>query len=284
MKRSLKISKTGLVPGTLPTSPLVSLTTSTNNTDTQIEDILKTCKSKFSHEDNTGVKWIRKKTSFEVNFLEEMFQRDPSWGRKTVQICKKALNLNTDQVYKWGYDKKLLLKKKIGGASDPLCNREIARQVKKEVFLAEDLNVYVSSLSTWWDTLKGVPSLNEVSSSLRNQENNTVKISKITKNLSVCKTEKLDKEEGRNLKRSQERKGVSAVPANPFAPYHQSSLSLFDMDDTISGSNETIQDNEIQESDYHQKLGDSTQLCDPLLADCSGTSLKYILDPLVPYI
>ena len=48
---------------------------------------------------------IRVKTDEENEFLEDMFIKDPLWTRKTVQICKKALNLTTPQVYKWGFDK-----------------------------------------------------------------------------------------------------------------------------------------------------------------------------------
>ena len=46
---------------------------------------------------------IRKK---ELKFLEDQYEKDPKWSRKTVQIWKKALNLRTDQIYKWGYDRK----------------------------------------------------------------------------------------------------------------------------------------------------------------------------------
>lgn len=54
----------------------------------------------------------RAKTEEELQFLEKQFQRDPTWNRETVQICKKALNLKTAQIYKWGYDKKKNLKKR----------------------------------------------------------------------------------------------------------------------------------------------------------------------------
>lgn len=50
-------------------------------------------------------KHFRKKTKKEIAFLSEQFEKDPDWSRKTVKICKKALNLSTDQIYKWGYDK-----------------------------------------------------------------------------------------------------------------------------------------------------------------------------------
>ena len=55
----------------------------------------------------------RKKTQEEVRILEAHFNEDPSWGRKTVKALKSLLpNLTVDQIYKWGYDKKLLEKKR----------------------------------------------------------------------------------------------------------------------------------------------------------------------------
>ena len=54
----------------------------------------------------------RKKTQEEINILEAYFTQDPAWTRKTVKSLKGELpNLSVDQIYKWGYDKKLLQKK-----------------------------------------------------------------------------------------------------------------------------------------------------------------------------
>ena len=55
---------------------------------------------------------IRCKTEAEVNFLEKQFAKDPKWSRATVQICKRTLTLKTAQIYKWGFDKKRMIKKK----------------------------------------------------------------------------------------------------------------------------------------------------------------------------
>mmetsp|Transcript_24125 Transcript_24125/g.21443 ORF Transcript_24125/g.21443 Transcript_24125/m.21443 type:complete len:88 (-) Transcript_24125:656-919(-) len=41
-------------------------------------------KNEFLNDDE--VKQVRKKTSNEVNFLEKMFTKDPTWNRNTVQI------------------------------------------------------------------------------------------------------------------------------------------------------------------------------------------------------
>lgn len=61
----------------------------------------------------------RPKTWEEVAFLERQFKSDPSWCRKTVQECKKVLKLRTDQIYKWGYDKKKSIEKeKLYGETD----------------------------------------------------------------------------------------------------------------------------------------------------------------------
>ena len=49
---------------------------------------------------------IRVKTQSEIRFLEDQFERDPTWSRETVQNCRNALNLKTQQIYKWGFDKK----------------------------------------------------------------------------------------------------------------------------------------------------------------------------------
>ena len=56
----------------------------------------------------------RKKTNEEVSVLEGHFTKDPAWSRKTVKALKGILtNLSVDQIYKWGYDKKLLEKKNL---------------------------------------------------------------------------------------------------------------------------------------------------------------------------
>ncbi|CAI2365226.1 unnamed protein product [Moneuplotes crassus] len=56
---------------------------------------------------------IRVKTPEEVKFLESQFAKDPEWTRKTVQYCKEVLNLGTTQIYKWGFDKKLSLERRM---------------------------------------------------------------------------------------------------------------------------------------------------------------------------
>jgi hypothetical protein len=54
----------------------------------------------------------RKKTTEETDTLEAYYKEDPSWTRNTVKNLKIILtNLTVDQIYKWGYDRKLLLKK-----------------------------------------------------------------------------------------------------------------------------------------------------------------------------
>jgi len=54
----------------------------------------------------------RKKTEYELDTLESCFQNDPKWGRNTVKTLKSQLTeLTVDQIYKWGYDRKKLLKK-----------------------------------------------------------------------------------------------------------------------------------------------------------------------------
>ena len=56
----------------------------------------------------------RLKTNEEIAILEAYFKLDPAWGRRTVKELKTQLpTLTVDQIYKWGYDRKLLLKKQI---------------------------------------------------------------------------------------------------------------------------------------------------------------------------
>ena len=51
------------------------------------------------------------KTREEITFLEQQLIKDPSWSRKTVQLWKRTLGMRTDQIYKWGYDRKKAMKK-----------------------------------------------------------------------------------------------------------------------------------------------------------------------------
>lgn len=58
----------------------------------------------------------RKKSKEEVAILEAHFVQDPEWTRKTVKALKPLLNLTVDQIYKWGYDRKLLVEKRKSNA------------------------------------------------------------------------------------------------------------------------------------------------------------------------
>lgn len=85
----------------------------TNELNTKIshESLKSSIKSTKKARKNLRAK-KRKKTQEEVNILEAYFTKDPSWSRKTVKELKGELPcLTVDQIYKWGYDKKLLLKK-----------------------------------------------------------------------------------------------------------------------------------------------------------------------------
>lgn len=96
---------------------------------------------------------IRPKTEEEIDFLEQQFEKDPTWNRKTVQICKKALNLRTDQIYKWGYDKKLRLNKvqnipKAGISNVPYTKNVngATRKEENDNRTGKDLNTIVADL------------------------------------------------------------------------------------------------------------------------------------------
>ena len=112
---------------------------------------------------------VRIKSSYELQFLEEQFAKDPAWSRKTVQICKKELNLRTDQVYKWGYDKKKRLRQQNGKQDNHFKELMLSTQqaIKEEIICCVDLNLYVQSLIDFSQEL--LPSLNLVSSSLEIQ-------------------------------------------------------------------------------------------------------------------
>lgn len=77
----------------------------------------------------------RKKTKEEVALLEAYFAEDPSWSRKTVKALKPQLPLSVDQIYKWGYDRKKLLKKRTAQskAKKALCTPAAAPVVEPVV-------------------------------------------------------------------------------------------------------------------------------------------------------
>lgn len=67
--------------------------------------------NKRKHWSGKGIK-KNKKTKEEVSILETYFKSDPEWTRKTVKVLKGMLTrLTVDQIYKWGYDRKLLIEK-----------------------------------------------------------------------------------------------------------------------------------------------------------------------------
>lgn len=119
-----------------------------------------------------------KKTPQQIAFLEAEFAKDPSWSRKTVQFCKKALNLRTDQVYKWGFDKKTALAKERTSTANPLNNRELGLKTRKEIFMHSDLNCYVEEVINGFDSEGALISLNELS-----KEVNSPKVSNFASSL-----------------------------------------------------------------------------------------------------
>lgn len=138
--------------------------------------INKTLKSQKNSKNSKDVKTtIRSKTKHEVEFLERQFEMDPTWSRKTVQICKKALNLKTDQVYKWGYDRKKLLEKRGVMLPKRVKNRKCAKvPVNASNIITPDLNSIVDEI------IKGLKNDSRLQSS-----NSVAKNLKVTKNLSV---------------------------------------------------------------------------------------------------
>ena len=83
-----------------------------------------------------------------------------------MQYCKKALNLRTDQVYKWGYDKKKRMKQLNKNQDKSSSQISILAQqaAMQEIAQCVDLNLYVQSLLDISENL--LSSLNSISSSL----------------------------------------------------------------------------------------------------------------------
>lgn len=113
-----------------------------------------------------------KKTPQQVAFLEEQFLKDPSWSRKTVQLCKRVLDLRTDQVYKWGFDRKTAQAREKKSGANPLNNRELGLKTRREIFMHEDLNRYVTEVINGFDAGGRLVPLNELA-----QEINSPRVS-----------------------------------------------------------------------------------------------------------
>ena len=90
-----------------------------------------------------------KKTPEEISILEKYFETDPSWGRKTVKILKTTLTrLSVDQIYKWGYDRKLLIKK---NSEKKRMQKDAEKQLKSlqfEIPSEANLNATVEEIVT----------------------------------------------------------------------------------------------------------------------------------------
>lgn len=155
-------------PTDLPQSSDIGETLTTGNRSDTIESDLRKClrKGVFRSNPLTGIqemKQIRSKTKEEVDFLNMMFEKDPTWNRKTVQLCKKELSLATHQIYKWGYDKKTQLKKKqlklkrvqkFKGSKADKINMNLVHETTPV-----DLNEFVSDLVEHFERCLNLPQL-----------------------------------------------------------------------------------------------------------------------------
>jgi DNA mismatch repair ATPase MutS len=133
------------------------------------------------------MKQIRSKTKEEINFLEIMFEKDPTWNRKTVQLCKKHLKLETHQIYKWGYDKKIQLKKNQGklkksqrsnGDKTDSINLNSVNETTPA-----DLNEFVSDLIEYFENSQNIPQFPILNSSEQPLEKSWPNISEVTKQI-----------------------------------------------------------------------------------------------------
>ncbi|CAI2374646.1 unnamed protein product [Moneuplotes crassus] len=246
---------------------------------TQIDTILETCKSwKFDKDCTAEVKCVRKKTPSEIKFLEEMFLGDPDWSSKTVQICKKMLDLSTDQVYKWGYDKKLQLRKKSKKSTSQSMIREISMELKREVFLAADLKAYVSDLVDWYNNCSICPSLNDVSLILQEAEKAASKASKITKILCVAKSKEISENHRNCINDKDLSQYTQEESSYPFRPFHKSSQSLFEDFETISRCDFSRKEEECYDYQIHQNSEDLDHLCYLSDENCPGKDQSFLPD------
>ena len=116
--------------------------------------------------ENTGKK--RKKTKREIQILEDHYKKDPSWGRKTVQELKPQLkHLTVDQIYKWGYDRKLRARKeerKAKQAKKPHKNLKRKEKTSPKIDDSDekDYNLEVDNLLAAFNEEKSESEISEV--------------------------------------------------------------------------------------------------------------------------
>ena len=176
------------------------------------------------------VKKIRAKTPQEVAFLEAQFTKDPTWNRRTVQVCKRELkNLRTDQIYKWGYDKKLLLKKRSKGKTPAETKRDLVKEVRKEIFCSTDLNCFISTLVSNCETEMHLKPLYDLTKII-NKDQDIKFQTNLPKNLNL---ESNLSEGKKDCPSESVPKSSSDQYITPFAPVHKSFSSLFKFEEEL---------------------------------------------------
>lgn len=77
-----------------------------------------------------------RKTYDQMVVLNELYKKDPTWSRETVQHLKKRLGLKTAQIYKWGYDRK-----KLAEMEDPPNDNLKSAALRREDTLLTDRSI-----------------------------------------------------------------------------------------------------------------------------------------------
>jgi len=131
-------------------TPLKTVTKIDDNTGFKNETLHRRNIKKAKARKNLRAK-KRKKTPEEKAILEAYFDKDPTWGRKTVKALKGELpNLTVDQIYKWGYDHKLLLKSLKNKEKNAKLTNKQKPSIQEEEVLKEksilDFNLEVEEL------------------------------------------------------------------------------------------------------------------------------------------
>ena len=117
------------------------------------------------------VRRVWRKTPDQVAYLERAFKNDPDWTTPTVKLCARHLQLDTSQVYKWGYDVKQQMKNAAEVTSDSTYqDSEISmlasREVQKDLDRAEDFKTYIYQLVDEAESKIKTSTLNKVSSEI----------------------------------------------------------------------------------------------------------------------
>lgn len=151
-------------------------------------------------------------------------------------------------------------------------------ELKKEVFLTQDLNAYVSGLVSWHNSVGTTPPLNSLSLALREGDQAHDERLEITKISIAGKEIEMTQEFGKKFGKEDTHQDSLEQPSYPFEPFHMSSLSLFVDLETQSRSNSSIHEKENEAGESHRFFKDRRSACDFSENDYSGSIFQNIPD------